>query len=69
MARNKPNKDEVQTTLRINPDLHLWLKHYALDHKTTYAGIIQDVVFTWAKEHGFEPPTVVETSHPKDNAE
>jgi hypothetical protein len=56
MPRNKPLRVEVQTTLRIDPDLHLWLKHYALDHKTTYIGIVQDVLLEWAEKHGFKPP-------------
>ncbi|MBA2679800.1 MAG: hypothetical protein H0U76_15565 [Ktedonobacteraceae bacterium] len=67
MARSKPARSEVQTTLRIDSNLHYWLRQYALQHRTTFIGIVENVLLTWAEEQGFKSTDSVEAPQTEEN--
>lgn len=53
MPRNKTEGNEVQTTLRIDSELHFWYRRYALESRTTFTNVVESILRTWAEEHGF----------------
>ena len=67
MAKSKPIRNEVQTTLRIDSNLHYWLRQYALTHRTTFIGVVEQVLLAWAEEQGFKSTDAEETVHLADN--
>lgn len=49
---NDKNRPEIQTTLRIDAELHKAIRHFALENNTTLTAIADTALRQWAKEHG-----------------
>jgi hypothetical protein len=50
--------EEVRTTITLTSGLHVWLRQYALAHRTTFARLIMGILMDWARSHGYSEESV-----------
>lgn len=44
-----------KTTIHLSYELRKWYKLYATEHDTTMGSVIESVLLTFAREHGYQP--------------